>query len=78
MASDNHKTTHQYNIQRVATPSVIIQIDTRGSGTQHQHPGRLQLKPGLGLGRPSGNSPGLWLRVPVTHRYFQPIPSTLV
>ena len=46
MASDNHKTNHQDNIQIVAAPSVILQMDTGVIITQQQHPGRLQHKLG--------------------------------
>ena len=73
MASDNHKITYQDNIQRVVTPSVIIQPDTRCRGKQQQHTGRIQGKPGKGLGSQAGNPPGLWLRVPVPHKDIQPI-----
>ena len=73
MANDNHKTTPQDNIQRDATPSVLLQMDTRSKSTQHHHPGRLQRKPGWGIGVPEGEPPGLCLRVPVPHWDSQPI-----
>ena len=63
MASDNHIKTHQDNIQRVATPSVLLQMDKIGSGTKQQHTVRLQQKPRQGVEIPEGNPPGLWLRV---------------
>ena len=68
MSSDNHKTTHQDNIQIFWTPSTLIQTYTRGSGIQHQHPGHLQQKPGQVLRTPSGDPLGLCLIFQVPHR----------
>ena len=75
MDSDNHKTTHQDNIQRVSIPSFLLQMDTRGRGTKQQHHGRLQQKPRQVIGSPAESPPGLCLMVTGPHQDIQPIPS---
>ena len=74
MASENHKTTHKDNIQKIADPSAILQNYTRGISTKHQNTGFLQQKLGQGLVSPAGKPPGLWTRVLGPYRDFQTTP----